>query len=175
MAMQGAPFARPWRAPEPRRWSALELVTWLVLVGAVGAALVALLLALIAMASAPCTGGACGEGIALPAMGFVLAALVALGPLLVLLAGFGRPRPRSEGPAVPRALVVMVWGWLLGPASIWLQPRVPGALPLSRVGLTVTFAVSLAAPFVVARTTSALKELPGRRRPGEAGRRPFVP
>jgi hypothetical protein len=138
VAMQGAPFARPWRVPEPRRWSVLELITWLALLG-------------------------------------VVAALVALGPLLMLLAGFGRPRPFTEGPAVPRALVVMVWGWLLGPASLWLQSRVGGTLPLSKLGFTVTFTVSLAVPFVVARTTSALAELPGGRRAGAAARRPNAP
>jgi hypothetical protein len=106
---------------------------------------------------------------------FVVAALVALGPLLMLLAGFGRPRPFTEGPAVPRALVVMVWGWLLGPASLWLQSRVGGTLPLSKLGFTVTFTVSLAVPFVVARTTSALAELPGGRRAGAAARRPNAP
>ncbi|MCV2393204.1 hypothetical protein OEB99_02685 [Actinotalea sp. M2MS4P-6] len=157
-----------WRAAEPRAWTLVDVVTWIALL--VPTALVLGVLALLLAPPPPCPDEGICEGIP-----WLIVAgppgLVVLCPLVILVAGFGRPRLRKPGPPVPRALVALVWTWMAGPALLGLHVLVDGRLPAAQAGVAVVLVVSIVTPLVVAATTRDLPES-ARREPRRKSPRP---
>jgi hypothetical protein len=146
-----------WRAQEPRTWTAVELVTWIVLLVPTALVLGAMGISLAPPPPCPATGICEGFPIALLV---VPVGLAVLGPLVILLAGFGRPRLRKPGAPVPRVVVVLVWTWMAGPALAGLHVLVGGRVPAAQTGAVVVVLVSLVVPFVVTATTRDLPAAP---------------